>query len=142
MKAIIRISDLQILGVVMDSAPLTIEIENPTMELTIPEDMDPNCIIAEMDGEEVILSESASKLQQRRNAKLDQLRLLREDKLKAVDLMINELALELRADKEAVKNYRQALLDITSSYKKVNGDAKVAIDNLDLDDESIWPEEI
>ena len=53
--------------------------------------------------------------------------------------MINELSLGLRSDQQDVIDYRQALLDFTSTYKKVDGHAKVAIDNLDLDNIS-WPE--
>lgn len=142
MKALVRISDLEIMAIAADSASFGIDLSNPAMEVQIPEDMDPNCIEASMEGDVIVLSENSVSIQSRRNSKLNELRSKRAEKLKKVDLMVNELILELRSDKAAIVEYRQELLDVTETYKKVNGDAKAIIDGLDLDDASIWPEEI
>ena len=109
------------------------------MHMELEEGLDANCVKAELDNGEMILSEDSAKVQARRNAKLGLLRQLRAEKLAAVDRMINELALDVRSDKEEVKNLRQALLDLTDDYKKVDGNAKASIDNLDLS-EIEWPE--
>jgi hypothetical protein len=80
----------------------------------------------------------AEENQTRRNAKLNQLRSLRDLELKKVDVMINEVALSLRSDISSIVTLRQALLDFTETYKKVDGNAKAIIDNLDLSNIS-WP---
>jgi len=82
----------------------------------------------------------AIRVQSERDAKLDQIRALRDQKLSEADVMVNELVLEIRADKVAVKDYRQALLDYTNIYKKLDGHARASIDNVDLEDLE-WPTE-
>lgn len=104
-----------------------------------PEDVDPSCAVAEIVEGEIELSEDSDKVQARRDAKLEELRVRRNSKLDECDVMINELVLALRSDTAAIAAYRQALLDLTDDYKKVDGHAKAAIDSLDLDDID-WPE--
>lgn len=89
------------------------------------------------------LTENSSLATQARQAsrdeKLEKLRLLRDEKLeKEVDVAINEVTLGLRSDVSEIAAYRQALLDFTETYKKVDGHAKAIIDNLDLENIS-WP---
>lgn len=89
----------------------------------------------------VEISDISTQLQQEtRNAKLKQLRALRDAKLLEVDVMVNELVLDLRSDKAAVVAYREALLAFTEDYRWANdpNKAKVAIDDLDLNN-IIWP---
>jgi hypothetical protein len=85
--------------------------------------------------------QAAVQIQSERNNKLKKLRELRDAKLKDVDVMVNELALDLRSDKEAIIVYRQALMDFTDPYRYANdpNKAKVAIDSLDLNN-IVWPE--
>lgn len=78
-----------------------------------------------------------------RNAKLVEMRRIRDLKLSGADRMVNELVLEIRADTVAVKDYRAALLAVTDDYKYINepNKAKVAIDSVDLEDSEFWPTE-
>ena len=84
-------------------------------------------------------NKDAQDIQNGRESKLDKIRLDREDKLKELDHMINDLSLGSRADAAALSSYKSDLLDITNSYKDNNG-ATVALDSLsdDLSD-LVWP---
>ena len=77
-------------------------------------------------------------LTENRFNKLNNLRILRDNKLKRVDLLINIAVLNswTSAEKLELKNFRQALLDITDPYKN---DMSLC-DVLDLDN-FIWPNE-
>lgn len=75
---------------------------------------------------------------QSRKDKLNELRKLRDIKLKEVDVMINELSLGIRTDKQAIIDYRQALKDVPNQYIKVNNDPKVSVDSIDLAN-YVWP---
>lgn len=94
-----------------------------TEHIQIPENLDSECIKAELqDGQIVILADtekSAAKLQKQREDKLEQIRQLREPKLKQVDLLVNQAVLDdwSAENKLALKNYRSALLVITDTYK-------------------------
>lgn len=72
-----------------------------------------------------------------RNKKLDKLRELRKPLLIQVDIEINILE-DQGLDSTAMREYRQALRDITKQYVKVNGDPKVSVDSIDLANYS-WP---
>lgn len=72
-----------------------------------------------------------------RSKKLKEIRSMRDEKLVECDNMINELCLGIRNDKDAIKAYRQALLDITNSYKNENGEASESLDSVEVKD--IWP---
>lgn len=80
-------------------------------------------------------------IENQRNEKLKLLRSLRDEKLKEVDIMINEVVLQLRDDREDIAAYRQSLMEFTDPYRYVNdpNKAKIAIDSLDLDNIN-WPE--
>lgn len=82
----------------------------------------------------------ASKLQAEREAKLSLMRSMRDEKLKEVDIMINELALAERSDSAAIAAYRTALKEITDDYKDGNGDADSTCDALEADlSDLTWP---
>lgn len=82
----------------------------------------------------------ASKLQAEREAKLSLMRSKRDEKLKEVDIMINELALAERSDSAAIAAYRTALKAITDDYKDGNGDADSTCDALEADlSDLTWP---
>lgn len=106
--------------------------------LALPDGMDVDCIECDMVDSEMELSQNADKVQARRDAKLDELRALRDPKLAEVDLMVNELVLAVRSDTSAVATYRAALLDVTSTYKKIDGHAKATVDSADWSTFS-WP---
>jgi len=88
--------------------------------------------------EDAQLALQADRSLQSRKDKLQELRDLRDQKLIEVDIMINDLSLGLRIDKQAVINYRTALKDTTNAFKKINGDPKVAVDNLVIAS-YVWP---
>lgn len=81
----------------------------------------------------------AARTQNERNKKLTQVRAKRDELLKQVDRMVNELVLGVRNDSEEVRGYRAALLSFTDLYKNQAGDATAAIDSLDIDDADSWP---
>lgn len=81
----------------------------------------------------------AARTQASRNQKLAQTRFKRDELLKQVDVMVNELALGVRNDQQAVRDYRAELLSFTNMYKDQNGNATAAIDSLDIDDADSWP---
>jgi hypothetical protein len=105
---------------------------NATEHIECPESVDPR-LIASVSEEGSFQASQAS-----RNEKLARLRAERDAKLQQCDVMINDIALGERSDVEAVKAYRQALKDITTQFKKVDGQAKATIDSADFD--SLWPE--
>lgn len=142
---IVRKSDLAILGSYDadakkdTSANWDAQMAEPNAaHLALPDGMDANCLECDMVDGEMELSQNTDKLQARRDAKLDQLRDLREPKLASVDIMCHELVLALRSDTSAVAAYRQSLLDCTSVYKKVDGHAKATVDSADWSSFS-WP---
>lgn len=96
-------------------------------------------IVAE-DGS-ISFVDDEDKIQNKRNQKLATLRMLRDQKLKEVDLMVNDVSLnDSEYTAAQVKAYRQALKDFTVPYKYANdaNKAKIAIDGLDLLNIS-WP---
>ena len=107
-------------------------------------EMDADCVIAELDGEEIVLAEDQdlldAKLQAGREAKLSLMRNMRDVKLLDVDIMVNELTLGERADTAAVALYRNQLKGITDSYKNMDGSAKDTLDALEADLSDLsWP---
>lgn len=77
-----------------------------------------------------------------RNNKLTVLRSLRNEKMKEVDIMVNDLAVGDRTDTTAVRNYRTALKDITSDHKYANDDnrGKASLDAFAEDmSDFTWP---
>lgn len=145
---IVRKSDLEVLGhyeaEVKDdtsnnrsheqAAPLAVHIE-------MPEGLDANCLSASEEDDVISVDADADKVQARRDRKLDELRSMRDEKMKMVDVMVNELVVGDRADTQAVKDYRQALKDITDPYKKVDGHAKAMVDSVDWAEDVEWPDE-
>lgn len=89
-----------------------------------------------MEAEHVVFSQKETLKE--RNDKLNQLRESRDAKLREVDVMINELSLGIRSDKQAIIDYRQALKDMPNQFIKTNGDPKVAVDSIDLAG-YVWP---
>jgi hypothetical protein len=73
----------------------------------------------------------------RRNDVLNQLRSRREPLLKDADNEVNKLE-DNAQDASAMRAYRQALRDVTNDYIKVDGDPKVAVDSIDLENFA-WP---
>ena len=71
--------------------------------------------------------------QEIRQIKIDKLSLLREPLLAEADIEINKLE-DNAGDSSVWRTYRQALRDITETYKKVDGDWKVITDNLVVSD--------
>ena len=80
----------------------------------------------------------AAKTQLPRTLKLQALRVARDAKLIECDHVVNDLALGKRDDFAAVSTYRDALFDITETYK-TNGVANSNCDNLDVDSFGDWP---
>lgn len=64
------------------------------------------------------------KLAQQRNSKLALLRSIRDQKLLECDNIVRDLALGLRSDQVPIREYRQALKDITDDYKYVSDSNK------------------
>lgn len=73
----------------------------------------------------------------RRNEVLDKLRKARVPLLAEADIQINKL-FDTDADTTAWKGYRQALRDVPGTYIKVDGDPKVSVDTIDIDN-FVWP---
>jgi hypothetical protein len=90
----------------------------------------------ELDNAEAAIS--AQKLGASRDAKLNEVRAAREPKLKRADILTNIAYLDAWDDtkKAALKDFRQALLDITNPYK---ADASL-LDSLDVSAVQ-WPTE-
>jgi hypothetical protein len=115
-----------------------------TAHLEIPNNLDSECIKAELDGNGaiVIVADAAlasSKLQAQRESKLSLMRSQRDAKLGEVDIMVNELVLSIRSDNAAVSTYRSDLKNITNSYKSGNA-ASAACDALSADLSNLsWP---
>lgn len=90
-----------------------------------PQNVDPTCALASWDAENaeyLVTTDSAktaSKLEAARNKKLNVIRNKRSEKLARVDQLVNVAFLNswTATEKTELKNYRQALLDITESYK-------------------------
>lgn len=74
----------------------------------------------------------------RRNDILNALRAARKPLLDEADIEINKI-MDAGLDASAMRAYRQALRDVTSSYIKVDGDPKVAVDTIDLENFN-WPQ--
>lgn len=125
-----------------------------TVHLEVPAELDADCVqiveVAEaLDPETQLVIpahlaveedavKASAKLAASREAKLEELRKLREPKLARVDQLVNIAVLDAwtAGEKTELKNYRTALLDITEPYK---ADMSL-IDALDL--EAIqWPVE-
>lgn len=94
-------------------------------------------------NEDFSISENSSKKQdyinEQRFNKLNELRFQRDEKLKKVDQLVNIAVLDswTAGEKTELKEYRQALLDITEPYK-VNMSS--LCDSLDLNS-FVWPTE-
>lgn len=145
---IVRKSDLAVLGsYVSDAKKDTIadfdaqSAEPISKHLALPNGMFADAVRCEMDGDEMTIVADAAKLQDHRDAKLNEIRAMRDERMKAVDIIVNELVVGDRSDNAAVKVFRQALLDITIPYKKVDGHAKAMIDGVDLNEDINWPDE-
>lgn len=89
------------------------------LHVELPEGLDPECV--KYENEELVedLAAAATKLTASREAKLEELRRLREPKLTRVDQLVNIAFLNswLAAEKTELKDYRTALLDATEPYK-------------------------
>jgi len=109
-------------------------------QVDIPEELTTDLLKAEMVDDEIVISVDSEKT---RNMKLAILRELRRQKLLEVDVMVNDLAVGDRTDTTQVREYRQALKDITEDYKYANDDyrGKAALDDFaeDMSDFD-WPE--
>lgn len=108
---------------------------NQTAHLEVPAGLDADCVqvvqVAEaLDPETQLVipahlaveedaAKASAKLSASREAKLEQLRKLREPKLSRVDQLVNIAVLDAwtAGEKTELKNYRAALLDITEPYK-------------------------
>lgn len=73
----------------------------------------------------------------RRNEILQKLREVRQPLLDKADIEINKL-LDTDGDLTEWKAYRQALRDVPAAHIKVNGDPKVSVDTIDIDN-FVWP---
>lgn len=78
------------------------------------------------------LKKKATADQSMRESKMQMLRLKREALLADADIEINKIE-DASGDSTAMRAYRQALRDVTETYKKVDGDWKVAVDSIDVD---------
>ena len=107
--------------------------------IEVPAELDPDCLAI---SNEMELSEdsekAADKLDASREAKLEQLRQMREPKLARVDQLVNIAFLDgwTAGEKTELKNYRLALLNITEDFKS----NMALLDDQDLN-EIEWPEE-
>ena len=70
--------------------------------------------------------------QSMREATMDLVRTARASLLSEADIEINKIE-DASGDSSAWRTYRQALRDITATYKKVDGDWKVSVDLLDAE---------
>jgi len=114
--------------------------------IELPEGMYIDCIKIQLNEEtseiEIVVDADAIQPAQKvRNDKLARFRELRQPLLDEVDVMVNELVLDIRADKEAIVAYRDALKAATDDYKYVSDSnkAKAAMDAVDVENYS-WPE--
>jgi hypothetical protein len=80
----------------------------------------------------------AAKIQNPRTLKLQAFRIARDIRLVECDYIVNDLALGKRDDFAEVGAYRDALFDITDTYK-TNGVASASCDALDVDNFGDWP---
>lgn len=105
-------------------------------EITIPEELESEELrfLEVVDG--VVQKRSTADVT-RRNEILDKLRELRKPLLDEADIEINKL-FDADGDISAWKIYRQALRDVPAAYIKVDGDPKVSVDTIDLDN-FVWP---
>lgn len=109
-----------------------------------PEGVDPESASVSWDSDlsEYVVStdavKAASKLEEARNQKLNIIRSKRSEKLVRVDQLVNVAFLNswTAGEKTELKNYRQALLDITESYKN----DMPSLDSLDVNS-IVWPAE-
>jgi hypothetical protein len=97
---------------------------NQFSHIACPEELDSECVQAARDENDNIIiqideDKASAKLSAARESKLDQIRALRVPKLARVDQLVNVAVLTdySAGDKLALKNYRDALLNITESYK-------------------------
>ena len=67
--------------------------------------------------------------QELRDAKMDKIKVLRQLLLEEADIKINILA-DSGLDSSVWRAYRQALRDVTEPYKKVDGNWRVSVDSL------------
>lgn len=106
-------------------------------EIEIPEELQSEDLIylEEVDG---VVQKRSTADRDRRNEILDQLRELRKPLLDEADIEINKI-IDAVGDHSAWSTYRQALRDIPAGYIKVDGDPKVAVDTIDLENFN-WPQ--
>lgn len=116
-------------------------------EVEVEDNFDPEIVTATV-GEDQSVSfaidptKVTAKANRARAAKLQHLRNLRISKLSEVDILVNDLALgDTDVTVAAVKEYRQALKDITSPFKSYEADSDhaTALDELNLETFE-WPE--
>lgn len=86
---------------------------------------------------EGVISKKSSADVDRRNAILKQLRDLRQPFLDAADILVNKKE-DLAEDSSAERAYRVALKEVPQSYIKLDGDPKISVDAIDLEN-FIWP---
>jgi len=117
-----------------------------TTHLVIPEGLDEECIKAvlvpeagmgkDLVPEHLEIQEDSVKVQAKvlnqRQQKMSSLRSLREPLLRGVDIMTNEITLGIRTDIQAIKEYRQDLLNMTEAFKETDGSISSSIDSLVL----------
>lgn len=121
-------------------------LEGILKEVEVPDDFNMNimtAVIAE-DGS-ITFEEDAAKvaeqLEEVRAGKLTHLRALRSAKLMEVDIMVNDLALgDTSLTQVQIKDYRQALKDVTEPFKEyaTDEDHATALDALDVPG-FVWP---
>jgi hypothetical protein len=102
------------------------------IHLELPEGMDEDCVEpVEVEGV-VSLEENADKVlakrQAKANANLNAIRLLREPLLRDADHTISTME-DDGLDATAMRAYRKSLRECTDSLKKVNGEAKLLLED-------------
>ncbi len=109
----------------------------------LPAELDMDCVqaVVEVDGSVTISEDeaaAAAKLADEREAKLDELRAARAPKLTLCDQLVNVAFLNNwdSTQKDALKDYRQALLDATEPFK-----ADMSLVDALVVSEYEWPEE-
>jgi hypothetical protein len=114
--------DLEVMSVVDDIDELTQEVVGKKLEFS----------------EEKYEAKQVALLNIERNKKLEALRQLRDAKLPKVDLLVNLAVLYAwtTTEKNELKAYREALLNITEPYKN----SPILLDSLVLS-EVVWPTE-
>jgi hypothetical protein len=78
------------------------------------------------------LKKKASADQSMRETTMDLVRTARASLLSEADIEINKLE-DTSGDSSAWRTYRQALRDVTATYKKVDGDWKASVDSIDAE---------